>query len=192
MGIGLDVAGLNALGVAGGEDSDSGLGNGPDVAGDNTLDAARGDSLDATRDGAAGDDPDSGLGNGPDVAWGSGPGGAGVGNSLGVGVRTVAVVVRIGPVRQCVAELPLPVGPVTLAVGIRATRDPEPGSGPDSIAFSVETSEGNVRPAELDGRYPSTQVATGFTGRVIGMYVTEGRAAFDWFEYAPASSCTTP
>ncbi|MEU9478514.1 hypothetical protein [Streptomyces sp. NPDC048191] len=38
----------------------------------------------------------------------------------------------------------------------------------------------------------STEVATAFTGRVIGMYVTEGRAAFDGFEYRPASSCTTP
>jgi hypothetical protein len=35
----------------------------------------------------------------------------------------------------------------------------------------------------LDGRYLSTQVAGGFTGRVIGMYVTEGEAAFDWFDY---------
>ncbi|MBY8853472.1 hypothetical protein K7G98_36675, partial [Saccharothrix sp. MB29] len=26
--------------------------------------------------------------------------------------------------------------------------------------------------AEIDGRYLSTEVATGFTGRVIGMYAT--------------------
>lgn len=53
---------------------------------------------------------------------------------------------------------------------------PDP-SGPGSIAFSVATSEGVVRPAEPDGRCPSTAVAGGFTGRVLGMYVTEGRAA---------------
>ncbi|WP_399498616.1 hypothetical protein [Streptomyces sp. P17] len=29
----------------------------------------------------------------------------------------------------------------------------------------------------------STQVAGGFTGRVIGMYVTEGSAALDGFAY---------
>ncbi|MFC3352279.1 hypothetical protein ACFOOM_33610 [Streptomyces echinoruber] len=40
-------------------------------------------------------------------------------------------------------------------------------------------------PAELDGRYLSTQVATGFTGRVIGLSATEGGAAFDWFEQRP-------
>jgi hypothetical protein len=55
------------------------------------------------------------------------------------------------------------------------------------VTLSIETSDGVVRLAELDGRYLSTQVAGGFTGRVIGMYVTEGRAAFDWFEYAPIS-----
>jgi xylan 1,4-beta-xylosidase len=105
---------------------------------------------------------------------------------------TAAVIARIGPLRQCVAELPLPAGPVTLAVDIRATtREPGPGSGPDTVAFSVETSEGSVRLAELDGRYLSTQVATGFTGRVIGMCVIEGHAAFDWFEYESATSGTT-
>ncbi|MGQ5635124.1 MULTISPECIES: glycoside hydrolase family 43 protein [unclassified Streptomyces] len=132
---------------------------------------------------AAGSRPPAGSPDDPEPA---GPDG------LRVGTRTAAVVVRIGPVRQRVAELPLPAGPVTLAVDIRATRNPGPGSGPDTLVFSVETAEGAVRLAELDGRYLSTQVATGFTGRVIGMYVTEGRAAFDWFDYAPAISCTTP
>jgi xylan 1,4-beta-xylosidase len=36
--------------------------------------------------------------------------------------------------------------------------------------------------AELDGRYLSTEVATGFTGRVIELYVTSGIARFDWYE----------
>ncbi|MFD8341290.1 hypothetical protein ACFV2C_03245 [[Kitasatospora] papulosa] len=40
--------------------------------------------------------------------------------------------------------------------------------------------------AELDGRYLTTEVAGGFTGRVIGMYATRGEAAFDWFELRPA------
>ena len=37
--------------------------------------------------------------------------------------------------------------------------------------------------ADLDGRYLSTEVATGFIGRVIGLYVVSGTAAFDWFDY---------
>ncbi|MEV5734744.1 glycoside hydrolase family 43 protein [Streptomyces sp. NPDC052292] len=111
---------------------------------------------------------------------------------LEVAGGVASVIVRIGPVRRCVAEHPVPAGPVTLAVDIRATRQARPLSGPDTIAFSVESSEGIVRPAELDGRYLSTEVAGGFTGRVIGMYVAEGRAAFDWFDYEPASWCAKP
>ena len=42
--------------------------------------------------------------------------------------------------------------------------------------------------AELDGRYLSTEVASGFIGRVIGLYVVDGAAAFDWFELGPAES----
>ncbi|MBK3577009.1 glycoside hydrolase family 43 protein [Streptomyces sp. MBT65] len=95
-----------------------------------------------------------------------------------------SVVVRIGPVRQVVAEQPVPPGPVTLAVDIGTagvgTR------GPDTLAFSVEGPQGAVEMAKLDGRYLSTQVAGGFTGRVIGMYVTEGAADFDWFDYEEA------
>lgn len=39
--------------------------------------------------------------------------------------------------------------------------------------------------AELDGRYLSTEVAGGFTGRVVGMYAAAGTMRFDWFDYAP-------
>ncbi|MFH8222264.1 glycoside hydrolase family 43 protein [Streptomyces sp. NPDC018057] len=111
---------------------------------------------------------------------------------------TASVTARIGPVRQRVAQHPVPPGPLVLHIGIRTSDVPpptvtaagarEPGlraGGPDVIAFSVESAERTVRLAELDGRYLSTQVATGFTGRVIGMYVTGGSAAFDWFEHGP-------
>jgi hypothetical protein len=35
--------------------------------------------------------------------------------------------------------------------------------------------------ADLDGRYLSTEVATGFSGRVVGVYAVGGTARFDWF-----------
>jgi xylan 1,4-beta-xylosidase len=95
----------------------------------------------------------------------------------------VSVIARIGPVRQELARRPLPSGPVTLVVECR-TATSATATGPDAITFAVE---GGAPLAEVDGRYLSTQVATGFTGRVIGMYVTEGSAAFDWFEYVPAN-----
>ena len=53
------------------------------------------------------------------------------------------------------------------------------------ISLAVDAGHGPVVLAELDGRYLSTEVAAGFTGRVIGMYVTQGSAAFDWFVYQP-------
>jgi beta-xylosidase len=89
-------------------------------------------------------------------------------------------VVRIGPVRQCVATCAVPPGPVELSVEVRG---PGTSTGPDTVVLSV----GGVAPvllAELDGRYLSTEVAGGFTGRVIGMYATEGSVGFDWFEVA--------
>ncbi|MEV0200094.1 glycoside hydrolase family 43 protein [Nonomuraea sp. NPDC050691] len=111
---------------------------------------------------------------------------------LEVGGGRARVIARIGPLRQCVAERAVPPGPLTLAIDVR-TRDVLPPSvigpaaeptgvgnwGPDTIAFSA----GGAPLAELDGRYLSTEVAAGFTGRVIGMYVTEGSASFDWFAY---------
>ncbi|MER7837932.1 glycoside hydrolase family 43 protein [Streptomyces sp. NPDC096040] len=120
---------------------------------------------------------------------------------LEVAGGVVSAVARIGPLRQTLAERAVPPGPVTLVIEIRTTRVPPPtavapGSsgttgvrpaGPDAVTLSIETPDGVVRLAELDGRYLSTEVAGGFTGRVIGMYVTEHRAAFDWFEYTPIS-----
>ncbi|SEF80763.1 Beta-xylosidase [Nonomuraea solani] len=104
----------------------------------------------------------------------------------------VRVIARIGPVRQCVAERPAPVGALTLGIAFRTTGLLPPSviapsgdllgvtaTGPDTISFTAD----GVLLAELDGRYVTTEVASGFTGRVVGMYVTEGSAAFDWFDY---------
>ena len=35
--------------------------------------------------------------------------------------------------------------------------------------------------------YLSTEVAGGFTGRVIGMYATAGTVRFDWYDYEQMS-----
>jgi hypothetical protein len=66
------------------------------------------------------------------------------------------------------------------------TRVVEARSGPDVLSFGLEDAAGNVTSlGTLDGRYLSTEVAGGFTGRVIGMYAAEGTVEFDWFDYAP-------
>jgi xylan 1,4-beta-xylosidase len=113
------------------------------------------------------------------------------------------VIGRVGPFRQVFGECPVPEGPVTVALSTR-TADVLPptvtssdglaqaglvgvtAAGSDTITFEVETGGGWSSLAELDGRYLSTEVASGFTGRVIGMYVTAGTARFDWFDYRAA------
>jgi len=117
----------------------------------------------------------------------------------------VEVIGRVGAVRGVLGSTPAPPGPFTLAVEVRthdlvpagvtsahqAAQGPtglEADAGPDVLSFRVESGAGAVVVAELDGRHLSTEAASGFTGRVIGPYVTAGTAAFDWFEYTPADA----
>ena len=56
------------------------------------------------------------------------------------------------------------------------------GPGPDRVRMGFERPDGSFEVlADLDGRYVSTEVATGFSGRVIGVYAADGTARFDWF-----------
>lgn len=102
-----------------------------------------------------------------------------------VGSGEVRVLARIGPLRTTVATLPVPDGPVVLGIEVAATQTlSDPCAGPDSIALGVEEPDGTFTVlGELDGRYLSTEVAGGFTGRVIGMYGSAGTVHFDWFDY---------
>ncbi len=99
----------------------------------------------------------------------------------------VRVLARIGPLRTVVASRPAPAGPLVLVVRVdeaRTLRDAR--SGPDTLSFGVEEPDGTFTPlAALDGKYLSTEVAGGFTGRVIGLYAAEGTVHFDWFDYQP-------
>jgi xylan 1,4-beta-xylosidase len=90
---------------------------------------------------------------------------------------------RIGPLDEVVGEAPCPRGPVVLMI----ETTPE-GHGPDRVSLGYEAGTGERRVlAELDGRYLSTEVTGGFTGRVIGMYAVGDDAAFDWLDYEQLS-----
>ncbi|MFI6123745.1 glycoside hydrolase family 43 protein [Streptomyces sp. NPDC051064] len=99
----------------------------------------------------------------------------------------VRVIARVGTLHTVVATEPLPEGPVVL--GITITDPPPPHdarTGPDAVSLGFERPDGTFTTlATLDGRYLSTEVAGGFTGRVIGMYAVSGTAHFDWFDYEP-------
>jgi len=128
----------------------------------------------------------------------------------------VRVIARLGPVSAVLADRPVPApGPLTLAVRIR-THDLLPASvvttgqapageapageaptgleadGPDVLSFELDTDGGTVVLAEFDGRHLSTEASGGFTGRVIGPYVTAGSAAFTHFTYTPTPPPTPP
>jgi len=99
----------------------------------------------------------------------------------------VQVIARIGPLRTVVATRPVPDGPVVLVLRAEATetvRDAR--TGPDTVSLGIEEADGTFTVlAALDGKYLSTEVAGGFTGRVIGMYAAAGTVHFDWLDYEP-------
>ncbi|WP_155342432.1 glycoside hydrolase family 43 protein [Acrocarpospora pleiomorpha] len=100
----------------------------------------------------------------------------------------VRVMARIGSLRTTVATRPTPAGPVRLRIDVLATRPEEqhPCREPDKLRLGVEDTDAAFEVlAEFDGRYLSTEVAGGFTGRVIGVYAAAGTVRFDWFDYEP-------
>ncbi|MGW0336106.1 glycoside hydrolase family 43 protein [Streptomyces sp. NPDC003011] len=103
------------------------------------------------------------------------------------GSAEVRVIARVGPLRTVVASRPVPAGPLVLGVDVTATQTlHDARSGPDTLSFGVEEPDGTFTVlGALDGRYLSTEVAGGFTGRVIGMYAAAGTVHFDWFDYEP-------
>lgn|GEM_PF-198717 len=95
-------------------------------------------------------------------------------------------VARIGPLRTVVGSHPVGDGPVVVRIGITPTDGWDPRQGPDVVTLGVEAADGDlVELAALDGRYLSTEVAGGFTGRIVGPYAVEGDVAVDWVEVVP-------
>lgn len=105
-----------------------------------------------------------------------------------VGAGRITARARIGPLSQPLGERPAPAGPVIL--GLRTLpcgpSPDHPRQEPDVVHLGYERPGGGfVTLAELDGRYLSTEVAGGFTGRVIGVYAIEGTIEIDWYDYEP-------
>jgi beta-xylosidase len=99
--------------------------------------------------------------------------------------RRVIVRARIGPLVQEVgsADAPRAEEGTILAIHID---DDDTGLDPDVISLGTADEHGTFTAlASLPGRYLSTEVAAGFTGRLIGMFAVGGTAAFDWFDYEP-------
>lgn len=99
----------------------------------------------------------------------------------------VRVRARIGPLDSAVASRPTPAGPVVLRIEVTPAHTVDDArTGPDTVAIGIEERDGTFTElASLDGRYLSTEVAGGFTGRVIGMFASAGSVHFDWYDYEP-------
>ncbi|MDK1471898.1 glycoside hydrolase family 43 protein [Streptomyces sp. 549] len=99
----------------------------------------------------------------------------------------VRVRARVGPLHAVVASRPTPAGPVVLRIEVAEVQSVDDArTGPDTIRVGIEEPDGTfVELTSLDGRYLSTEVAGGFTGRVLGMFASMGAVHFDWFEYVP-------
>lgn len=83
------------------------------------------------------------------------------------------------------AEMPRPHrGAVTLS--IRAVEAPPGAGGPDQIELGYHEDGGFRLLGQVDGRYFSTEVAGGFTGRTVGIEPLADAASMTRFSYRPA------
>lgn len=94
----------------------------------------------------------------------------------------VRAVVRIGPVETTQGvTVPLPGSSLTL----QAEALPPTTGGPDDVRLSAVVDGTEHELARFDGRYLSTEVAGGFTGRVVGLRALSGVVDVTGVRYAP-------
>jgi xylan 1,4-beta-xylosidase len=105
--------------------------------------------------------------------------------SLEVAEGRVRAVARIGAVQATLGELTA--GP-DVVLELRT----EPAAqhmasgvevGPDEVIAGVVQPDGFREIGRIDGRYLSTEVAGGFTGRMVGMFCSRGQLEFRSFSY---------
>lgn len=109
----------------------------------------------------------------------------------GIEVRESSLVARvvISGLDHVLAQAPRTAdGSIALCVrAVEPATDPRRSAGPDRIELG-HLEDGSFRPlAQVDGRYFSTEVAGGFTGRVIGVESLAGVSVLRHFSYRPSS-----
>jgi hypothetical protein len=103
----------------------------------------------------------------------------------------VDATVQIGDLHVVVGSTSVTSDSVTLQIeAVDPASRPVPlgNAGPDDVVLSVVGSDGPGELARLDGRYLSTEVASGFTGRMLALGTTDGPATFRRVSYQPAGS----
>lgn len=106
---------------------------------------------------------------------------------LSVHADHVEATVRIGPATTTLARATRnPDNPVVLRIHARTPQGDmyRPADQPDLVAMSVRMPDNTEQQlAEVDGRYLSTEVASGFTGRVLALEALDGPLTVDSFDY---------
>jgi xylan 1,4-beta-xylosidase len=96
---------------------------------------------------------------------------------LEVDAGRVLAVAQIGEIRSVLGELAVEEGTDVI---LQLRMEPAQGSifstavGPDRLVAGIVRDHGFVELGHLDGRYLSTELAGGFTGRMIGFYCRQG------------------
>jgi beta-xylosidase len=104
---------------------------------------------------------------------------------------TVRATARIGDLQLVLGEHPVPSGPVVLSIdAVEPSSPPVPlgHGGPDDIVLGLTDAEGRHELARLDGRYLSSEVASGFTGRMLALGATDVPAHIQSVRYTPQRS----
>lgn len=97
---------------------------------------------------------------------------------------------QAGPFTTIFGEAGLPAGPtVTLRLSAALPEQgPRPADAPDLISMSVVDGDAVATLATVDGRYVSTEVASGFTGRTVGVQALDGAVTVRSFRYGPGQA----
>jgi xylan 1,4-beta-xylosidase len=104
---------------------------------------------------------------------------------------TVRVVWAIGDVRHVLGEKELPGdGELELRLVPDESHDIWTGRGPDVVVAGLRAGGEFIELGRLDGRYLSTEVAGGMTGRMVGVWCGSGEVLIRSFEYAGSDDPT--
>jgi hypothetical protein len=100
----------------------------------------------------------------------------------------VTAYARIGGVSADLGSAPVLAGAAELRIdAVECDAETLTAYGPDDIVLSADAGGGAVELARLDGRYLSTEVATGFTGRMLGAGAAGADTRLVRVAYAPAA-----
>ena len=100
----------------------------------------------------------------------------------------VRAAVQIGDIKHDLASVAVANGTVALRIQSRQPSSapmPLGNAGPDEVVLSMDDGDGFRELGRLDGRYISTEVASGYTGRMLALGSTVARAHVLSVKYVP-------